>query len=147
MPGQEPEFPGDTEGTPVYEATTESVRVLVQAFWLEDQSEPSDRVYCWAYRIRIENHGSSTIQLLGRHWEIIDAAGRTEHVRGEGVVGEQPVLTPAAGFEYTSGASLDTPGGIMRGTYTMTEQPGGRLFEVRIPAFSLDSPFQSSTLH
>ncbi|NHN88140.1 Co2+/Mg2+ efflux protein ApaG [Acetobacter sp. LMG 1627] len=132
---------------PAYEATTEDVRVVVRVFWLDDQSQPDEHSYCWGYRVRIENHGHATVHLLERAWEIIDANGDVERVRGDGVVGEQPVLAPGGGFEYTSGASLDTPSGIMRGFYHMVEEPGGRQFKVRIPAFSLDSPYQPGVVH
>ena len=132
---------------PAYEETTENVRVVVRAFWLEDQSQPEDHSYCWGYRISIENHGDHTVQLLERSWEIIDANGHVDRVRGDGVVGEQPVLKPDGGFQYTSGASLDTPSGIMRGYYHMIDETTGRHFEVRIPAFSLDSPYQPGIIH
>ncbi|MCH4090198.1 Co2+/Mg2+ efflux protein ApaG [Acetobacter sp.] len=132
---------------PSYEATTDNIRIVVRAFWLDDQSQPDEHSYCWGYRIRIENHGPNTVQLLERSWEIIDANGHVDRVRGDGVVGEQPILGPGGGFEYTSGASLDTPSGIMRGFFHMVEEPGRRLFDVRIPAFSLDSPYQPSMLH
>ncbi|OUJ14159.1 Co2+/Mg2+ efflux protein ApaG [Acetobacter sp. DsW_063] len=132
---------------PAYEATTQGLRVQVRAFWLDDQSQPEDNNFCWAYRIRIENHGATSVQLLERSWEIIDGRGNVEHVRGEGVVGEQPVIESGSGFEYTSGASLDTPSGIMRGAYHMVEVATGRGFEISIPTFSLDSPYQSGLIH
>lgn len=135
------------EALPAYEATTENVRIIVRSFWLDDQSQPEEHSFCWGYRIRIENHGRRTVQLLERSWEIIDGNGQVERVHGDGVVGEQPVLEPGGGFQYTSGASLETPSGIMRGRYHMIEQPDGRRFDVKIPAFSLDSPYQSGIVH
>ncbi|NHO31306.1 Co2+/Mg2+ efflux protein ApaG [Acetobacter fallax] len=132
---------------PAYEDTTEGVRVIVRAFWLDDQSQPEEHNYCWGYRIRIENHSDRTVQLLERSWEIIDGLGHIDRVRGDGVIGEQPVIEAGSGFEYTSGAALDTPSGIMRGLYRMIEEPTGRLFDVRIPPFSLDSPYQSGLVH
>ncbi|MCH4023707.1 MAG: Co2+/Mg2+ efflux protein ApaG [Acetobacter sp.] len=147
MPGQDEALTEAMAPLPAWEETTRDVRVLVRVFWLEDQSEPDDDVYCWAYRIRIENHSTTRIKLLERHWEIISATGATEYVNGPGVVGEQPVLEPASGFEYTSGASLKTSCGIMRGTYTVIADPAGEMFEVRIPAFSLDSPYHLSVIH
>lgn len=125
----------------MYSSTTESVTVTVKPVYLEDQSEPENGHYVWAYTVRIENKGEGTIQLQTRHWRVTDALGRTQEVRGQGVVGEQPILTPGDSFEYTSGTPLDTPSGIMMGSYQMTTESGDS-FDVEIPAFSLDSPHQ-----
>jgi len=84
--------------------------------------------------------------LRHRHWRITDSRGQIKEVRGDGVVGEQPVLAPGESFEYTSGTPLPTPSGIMVGTYEM-ETRGGDSFSVRIPAFSLDSPHQPVRLN
>ena len=130
----------------MYEKTTNSIRVTVKPYFLEEQSSPGDGHYVWAYHVRIENAGSETVQLRNRHWQITDATGRMQEVRGPGVVGEQPVLRPGEHFEYTSGTPLATPSGIMVGSYEM-ERPDGGLFQVRIPAFSLDSPHQDMQLH
>ncbi|GCD56398.1 Co2+/Mg2+ efflux protein ApaG [Acetobacter pasteurianus] len=132
---------------PVYEAVTENVRVQVQVFWLPDQSEPDEHSYCWAYRIRIGNDGPQPVQLLERTWHITDTAGHTEYVHGSGVVGELPVIQPGALYEYTSGASLATPGGFMSGHYLMQDKSSGRRFDASIPAFSLDSPFLLRQIH
>src|SRR3546814_9636376 len=101
----------------------------------------SSDLYVWAYQVRIENIGRETVQLRNRYWQITDAFGRVQEVRGPGVVGEQPVLQPGESFEYTSGTPLQTPSGIMVGTYEM-EAADGNHFDVDIPAFSLDSPHQ-----
>ena len=113
---------------------------------IEEQSEPDENRFVWANHIRIENDGSETIQLLNRHWRITDALGRTQEVRGPGVVGEQPVLEPGETYEYSSGTPLSTPSGIMVGSYEM-EILGGDRFDVAIPAFSLDSPYEQSRVH
>ena len=123
----------------MYTARTREIRVSVEPAFLDEHSSPSDDHYVWAYRVRIENEGSSTVQLLSRHWKITDGRGRLQEVRGAGVVGEQPVLEPGESFEYTSGTPLPTPSGIMLGTYGMRGQDGER-FDIEIPAFSLDSP-------
>ncbi|MDJ0893556.1 MAG: Co2+/Mg2+ efflux protein ApaG [Alphaproteobacteria bacterium] len=128
-----------------YSRTTGSIRVMVKPQFLEDQSEPTENHFVWAYHVRIENNGERTVQLLNRHWTITDAFGRIQEVRGPGVVGEQPVLGPGESFEYTSGTPLGTPSGIMSGTYEMADDDD--LFEVVIPAFSLDSPYQQSQIH
>jgi ApaG protein len=96
--------------------------------------------------VRIENKSVETVQLLRRHWKITDSLGRTQEVRGEGVVGECPVLHPGEAFEYTSGTPLATPSGIMVGAYQM-ETENGTALEVAIPAFSLDSPHQPVRIH
>lgn len=130
----------------MYSSTTESITVTVKPVYLEDQSEPENGHYVWAYTVRIENKGAGTIQLQTRYWRVTDALGRTQEVRGKGVVGEQPILTPGDSFEYTSGTPLDTPSGIMVGTYQMTTEAGDS-FDVEIPAFSLDSPHQPMRLN
>ncbi len=130
----------------MYEETTRTIRVMVEPVFLDDQSSPSDDHYVWAYHVRIENLGRETVQLRTRHWRITDANGRIHEVRGDGVVGEQPVLHPGEAFEYTSGTPLATPSGIMVGDYAMESETGEK-FTVAIPAFSLDSPHQKRNLH
>ena len=125
----------------MYSATTRSIQVTVEPIYLEDQSSPGDNQYVWAYRVRIENFGRDTVQLRTRHWKITDAFGRTQEVKGAGVIGEQPVLAPGKAYEYTSGTPLPTPSGIMVGSYQMQDAASGETFDVAIPAFSLDSPY------
>ena len=96
-------------------------------------------VRMFAYRVRIENHGYETVQLLKRHWIITDGDGQVRHVEGEGVVGEQPVLKPGESFEYTSGCPLSTPVGTMRGSYQM-QTVNRALLQVEIPEFTLAVP-------
>lgn len=123
----------------VYEARTRDIMVRVQPAYLEDQSDPEDGRWFWAYTVEIENHGLETVQLKSRHWIITDGLNRTEEVNGEGVVGEQPVLKPRDAYRYTSGCPLPTPSGVMRGTFMM-QSDAGESFEVGIPEFSLDLP-------
>lgn len=130
----------------MYKHITKSVTVNVEPIYLEDESEPDRDYFLWAYTISIENQGESVIKLRSRHWRITDRNGRVQEVRGEGVVGEQPVLSPGESFEYTSGVPLSTPSGIMVGAYVM-ETEGGDSFTVDIPAFSLDSPFDQHRVH
>jgi ApaG protein len=127
-------------------ATTRDVEVAVTSYFLRDQSEPDDNRFVWAYQIRIQNNGSDMVQLISRHWIITDGLGRVEHVRGPGVVGEQPEIDPGQSFEYSSGCPLGTPSGMMVGTYQMVNGSGTE-FEIEIPAFSLDSPFADQTLN
>jgi ApaG protein len=130
----------------MYSEVTQSIKVTVKPIYLDDQSSPTENHFVWAYHVRIENQGDRTVQLRKRHWRITDSFGRTQEVRGDGVVGEQPVLKPGDAFEYTSGTPLPTPSGIMVGTYQMEGEDGGR-FDVHIPAFSLDSPHQARQLN
>lgn len=130
----------------MYKSTTRDIEVTVEPFYLEEKSAPDEARFIWGYHVQIENHGRETVQLRSRFWRITDALGRVQEVRGEGVVGEQPVLHPGDAFEYTSGAPLSTPSGVMVGTYSMTTN-GGEPFEVAIPAFSLDSPHDRRSVH
>jgi ApaG protein len=130
----------------MYNAVTRHISVTVTPYFIEDQSDPEDNHYVWAYQVNIENTGGETVQLISRYWHITDAHGTVTEVRGEGVVGEQPVLRPGESFEYTSGTPLSTPSGIMVGRYQM-ETKGGEGFEIDIPAFSLDSPYQRTSLN
>ncbi len=130
----------------MYCETTRSIKITVEPSFLDDHSEPDEFHFVWAYEVKIENLGGETVQLLRRHWKITDSAGQTQEVRGDGVVGEQPVLAPGEIFEYTSGAPLNTPSGIMRGSYGMVNEAGLQ-FEIPVPAFSLDSPHEIVHLH
>jgi len=129
-----------------YVRMTRDITVVVQPFYLADQSAPEERHFVWAYHVRIENNGGETVTLLTRHWVITDSIGNIQGVRGDGVVGEQPVLEPGQPFEYTSGTPLTTPSGIMVGEYHMQAESGEQ-FDVDIPAFSLDSPFATTQNH
>lgn len=132
---------------PSFEATTREVRVVVEASFLPDQSNPDDNEFVWSYRVQIENRGGAPVQLLRRTWRIIDATGQVLVVEGEGVVGEQPVLQPGEAFAYTSGTPLGTATGFMTGAYHMVAPATGEAFDVAIPAFSLDSPHASGLRH
>jgi ApaG protein len=130
----------------MYERTTHDIRIVVKPSFLEDQSQPDQGYFVWAYTITIENRSNETVTLKTRHWQITDAKGKVQEVRGEGVVGEQPTLKPGESFEYTSGAPLPTPSGFMAGSYQMeTEQ--GQPINVHIPLFSLDSPYAAKQVH
>ena len=121
-----------------YTANTRGIAVSVEPFYLEAKSSPNDSEYFWTYRVTIENQGRETVQLLSRHWMISNAHGELTEVKGPGVVGEQPVLKPGEIYEYTSGAPLDTPSGMMGGAYQMENGSGDR-FDIEIPTFSLES--------
>ena len=121
------------------DTTTRGVRVEVESAYVPERSSPRDLRYFFAYRIRISNRSEETVQLLSRHWVITDGNGQVEHVRGPGVVGEQPVLEPGESFEYTSFCPLPTPIGSMHGTYQMVTA-GGTAFDAEIAPFSLAIP-------
>jgi len=130
-----------------YAKITRGIRVSVRSFYLEDQSQPDESHFVWAYRVTIENTGTATVQLMRRTWRITNGRGHTQHVHGAGVIGEQPILEAGESFEYTSGTPLDTPSGFMVGAYHMVETITGEAFDVAIPAFSLDSPHQNGRVH
>jgi ApaG protein len=130
-----------------YRKITKDIEVTVRPFYLADQSDPEHGKWVWGYKVRIENQGRDTVQLLRRTWRITDAHGRMQVVQGAGVVGEQPVLEPGDAFEYTSGTPLDTASGFMVGAYHMVRVASAEEFEVAIPAFSLDSPGPPASLH
>lgn len=130
----------------MYEKTTADIYIRVEPIYLDDRSEPENNNYLWAYHVFIENRGNETVTLYSRKWIITDEGGSTQVVEGEGVVGEQPTLAPGENFEYTSGTPLNTPGGMMVGSYFMTNDKGHD-FKVDIPAFSLDSPYQTHAIH
>ena len=130
----------------MYTKTTKKISITVNPYFLEDQSEPEDQHYVWAYQVTINNLGKESVQLKNRYWKIIDSNGSKQEVKGEGVVGEQPILNPGEKFEYTSGTPLSTPSGFMGGHYEM-ETKEGKIFEAVIPQFSLDSPFIKNNLN
>ena len=125
--------------TSMYRAITRQIEVTVEPNFMPDRSDADERQFFWSYTIVITNEGSETVQLRTRHWVITDASGRSQDVRGEGVVGKQPTLKPGESFEYTSGVPLPTPSGFMTGSYQIVTI-AGEPFEIDVPAFSLDSP-------
>jgi len=115
------------------------IEVNVKTSFIPAQSEPEQNRYVFAYTVTITNTGTVPAKLLTRHWIITDANNRTQEVRGEGVVGQQPYLAPGMSFEYTSGTILETPVGVMRGTYQMVADDGTH-FDAEIPPFTLSIP-------
>jgi ApaG protein len=120
-------------------AETNGLLIEVQSRYVEEESLPTTRRFVFAYTITITNHGSESVQLRSRHWIITDGLGDVEEVKGPGVVGEQPVLSPGEGFRYTSGAVLPTERGTMRGTYQMHRADGAQ-FDATIAPFLLERP-------
>ncbi len=130
----------------MYTQITYQIKITVEPIFLENQSLPLDNQYVWAYRVWIENQGQETVQLLARTWHITDSKGITLEVKGEGVVGEKPCILPGKIYHYTSGTPLSTPSGMMEGLYHM-KTTSGQTFDVIIPAFSLDSPYETQEKH
>ena len=120
-------------------AETRGVVVRVSVSFLPEQSEPHKGRWFWAYHIRLENAGTQAVQLLTRHWMITDGRGGRHEVRGEGVVGEQPVIEPGKSYDYVSGCPLQTPTGSMEGSYHMVAEDGSS-FDAAIPRFPLIGP-------
>jgi ApaG protein len=115
------------------------IQVEVKTTYVQEQSEPENNRFVFAYTITITNTGLMPAQLLSRHWVITDANNKVQEVRGEGVVGEQPYLTPGDTFRYTSAAMLETPVGCMQGNYQMIADDGVE-FDAEIPVFNLSTP-------
>lgn len=122
------------------EAVTRGVRIRVKAEYAPERSQPLKNQWFFLYTIQIANEGTETVQLLSRHWLITDAMGHVDEVRGPGVVGKQPVLSPGQSFQYTSGCPLTTPFGSMHGTYQMITQAGD-MFDVEVAPFTLTEPY------
>lgn len=129
----------------IYYARTGDIVIKVRPEFLDDQSDPEENHYVWAYHVRIENNSTVAVQLQRRHWRITNAFGGEKQVDGDGVVGLEPVIPASGIFEYNSGAQLPTPSGFMQGHYDMEDEDGNE-FETTIPAFSLDSPYQTVVL-
>ncbi len=120
-----------------------AVQIGVETLFIDEQSQPQNDRYVFAYTITIENVGTMAAQLMTRHWIITDANGKVQEVRGEGVVGEQPHLQPGEAFSYTSAAMIETPVGSMQGSYQMIADDGVE-FDAPIDPFNLSVP---RTLH
>jgi ApaG protein len=122
-----------------HNATTGGITVRVAVSYLAEQSAPEQGRWFWSYHVRIENHGTASVQLLGRHWRIMDGRGNLHEVRGQGVVGDMPVIPPGTSYDYVSGCPLDTPEGTMEGHYQLVDEEGNAL-EADIPRFALLTP-------
>ena len=125
---------------PISEAVTDNIKVEVLSRYSPENSKPLEDEWVFQYTVRITNLGSDTVQLLSRHWIITDALDRVEEVRGPGVVGETPVLSPGESFKYSSWCPLKTSMGTMRGTYQML-RANGTLFDIEIGAFGLKARY------
>ncbi|MCL1037318.1 Co2+/Mg2+ efflux protein ApaG [Shewanella corallii] len=116
-----------------------SIRIEVETEYIEQQSDPEQDKFLFSYTITIFNEGAAPAKLESRHWIITDANGRTSEVQGSGVVGETPTIDPNTSYQYTSGTVLETPLGVMEGSYDMLSSDG-QVFKANIPAFRLAVP-------
>lgn len=123
-------------------AITHKIKVSVDTFYQSDYSYPMSQHFMFAYRIIITNNSKDAVQLLRRHWFIVDGLGQKREVEGEGVVGDQPVLQPGENYEYISGCDLKTDTGKMYGTYLMVNLENGKLFQAEIPEFFMTAPLK-----
>ena len=130
----------------MFSKTTNNINISVKPYYLEEQSEPNEQHFVWAYQFTINNVGQQTVQLKNRYWKITDSNGTKKEVKGAGVIGEQPILRPGEKYKYTSGTPLSTPSGFMEGYYEM-EKTNGIKFDASIPLFSLDSPYTSKQIN
>ena len=130
----------------MYRETTDGIEITVRPDFLDQESDPDEGRWFWAYTVVIANHSDDTVQLESRYWRIINAVGEVEEVSGPGVIGEQPILSPGDSFQYTSGCPLNTPSGTMAGHYVMRRESGERL-RAMIPPFSLDMPNVTRTIN
>ena len=121
------------------QAITRGILVSVKSAYMAERSSPAARRYAFAYTVTITNQGGEAAQLRSRHWVITDAEGDVQEVRGEGVVGTQPVLAPGEAFEYTSWCVIPTSSGSMRGEYQMVTS-AGEAFDAEVPMFRLGMP-------
>lgn len=124
---------------PAMSSDPHNIDIQAAARYLADQSDPDDDRFVFAYTIRLQNRGEQAAQLISRHWVITDGNGKVEEVKGDGVVGKQPVLEPGQSFEYSSGAVIETAVGSMRGSYQMQAEDGTH-FDASIPTFTLSVP-------
>lgn len=124
----------------VFQQETGGVLVRVEPAFLEFESDPEQGRYVWSYAVDVENRLAEPVQLLSRYWRITDALGVTQEVRGQGVVGQQPIIAPGESFSYSSAAPLHAPSGLMHGHYEMARLHSGDTITVAVPAFALDSP-------
>ena len=115
------------------------IQVTVKSYYIKEQSDPDNDLYVFAYTVNIHNAGSVAAKLISRHWIITDADGNEQEVKGDGVIGEQPYLSPGDSFEYSSGTHMDTPVGSMYGSYQMQADDGIN-FDAEIPPFTLALP-------
>lgn len=121
---------------------TKGIRVSVETEYQEDYSNPAQNHFVFTYQITIENLSDKTIQLLSRHWDIVDLNHPKKEIEGEGVIGKQPIIEPGQVHKYVSGCNLKSGLGKMSGFYTMERLVDGKKFSAKIPQFDMIVPFK-----
>lgn len=129
-----------------FEKITDGISINVTPVFVDQESRPDDHFYLWAYQVRIENQGKTSVKILDREWSIVDGRGMRKTITGTGVFEGQPTLNPGDAFQYTNTIPLSTTYGLISGKYAM-EVPQGKILEIETPVFSLDSPYGSKLLH
>ena len=127
----------------MYEQETDGFVVRVEPNFLPQESAPDEGRFVWSYTIEIENRSEDAAQLVARFWRITDETGFTQEVRGAGVVGQQPVIPPGRSFRYTSACPLGAPSGVMMGAYSMERVDDRSGFDIAVPLFALESPYNT----
>lgn len=140
----EEHFPGIVKdnSSPGYVAVTNDITVTVWPEFIDSKLNVAGDIFIWAYNVRIDNRSANNVQLLKRFWKIIDEKGTTQEVSGDGVIGEQPIISSGSSYQYSSGVHLNHPSGIMSGEYTLQNvgSDEGEILKVKVPTFSLDVP-------
>lgn len=131
---------------PSFERMAHGVRIIICPFWLDDYSYPEHSLYSWAYHVRIENHGQNHLCILSQDWSIIQDNGKIKSIDNKNIFTNTQQLAPGKACEYSSSLSLNTPSNFIRGVYH-TSYADGHSFDLSIPTFSLDSPYQNFILH
>jgi ApaG protein len=121
---------------------TKGIRVSVETEYQQEYSNPAQNHFVFTYQITIENLGDKTIQLMSRHWDIVDLTFPNREIEGEGVIGKQPIIEPGQMHQYVSGCNLKSGLGKMAGYYTMERLVDGKQFSVKIPQFDMVVPFK-----
>ncbi len=121
---------------------SEGVKISVETYYQSEYSNPINHEFMFAYKITIENNNNFPVKLLKRRWHILDSNGITKEIEGEGVVGVQPVISPASSYQYISGCNLKTEIGKMHGNYVLENMNNKKTFNVIIPSFLLEAPFK-----
>jgi ApaG protein len=121
---------------------TAGVKISIITNFESQFSSPGHNMYLFSYEIFIENHNNFRVQLLSRYWKITDSSGEIREVKGEGVIGKQPILKPFGSFSYQSSCDFKTDAGKMQGTYTLKNLENNNFFEVKIPAFKMIVPYR-----
>jgi ApaG protein len=130
-----------------YQCLSHGIEITVWPEYISNKITNIGEIYIWSYQVRIENRNKFAVKLVSRYWKIIDENGQLQEVKGDGVIGEQPIIDELGSFQYTSGIHLTCQSGIMSGIYKMINLKTQEQYEVTIPAFSLDAHIMKPVLN